>query len=165
MTTEPLEPTPPSQPEPAGRGPASATVLAGALLVLVGVAWLLDANGVEVPWRAVLPAALIAVGLATAAGSMRGRQHGLMVLGLALTLVLAVAVGTDWGLEVTLVGGVGDRVEEPCAHVRAHLPGGGVEGEPRKARDMLDLGQRDLHVAHRSPRGPAGTQVADRPVG
>ncbi|HEU4400196.1 MAG TPA: LiaF domain-containing protein [Actinomycetota bacterium] len=113
MTTEPLEPAPPSQPEPAGRGPAAATVLAGALLVLVGVAWLLDANGVEVPWRAVLPAALIAVGLATAAGSMRGRQHGLMVLGLVLTLVLAVAVGTDWGLEVTLAGGVGDRVEEP----------------------------------------------------
>jgi predicted membrane protein len=37
-----------------------------------------------------------------------------MVLGLALTLVLAVAVGTDWGLQVTLVGGVGDRVEQPA---------------------------------------------------
>jgi Cell wall-active antibiotics response LiaF, C-terminal len=37
-----------------------------------------------------------------------------MVLGLALTLVLAVAVGTDWGLQVTLVGGVGERVEQPA---------------------------------------------------
>jgi predicted membrane protein len=47
------------------------------------------------------------------AGSIRGRQHGLMVIGLVLTLVLALAVGTDWGLEVTLVGGVGERVEQP----------------------------------------------------
>jgi Cell wall-active antibiotics response 4TMS YvqF len=115
MTTEPVGPaSPPQPPPPASRGPAAATVLAGALLVIVGIAWLLDANGVEVPWRAVLPAALIAVGLATVAGGLRARQHGLMVLGLALTLLLAVAVGTDWGLQVTLVGGVGDRVEQPA---------------------------------------------------
>jgi hypothetical protein len=111
MTTEPLEPAP--APPPARPGPAAATVLAGALLVLVGVGWLLDANGVDVPWRAVLPAALVAVGLATMAGAMRGRQHGLMILGLALTISLAVAVATDWGLELTLVGGVGERVREP----------------------------------------------------
>jgi Cell wall-active antibiotics response 4TMS YvqF len=115
MTTEPVGPaSPPQPPPPASRGPAAATVLAGALLVIVGIAWLLDANGVEVPWRALLPAALIAVGLATVAGGLRARQHGLMVLGLALTLLLAVAVGTDWGLQVTLVGGVGDRVEQPA---------------------------------------------------
>jgi hypothetical protein len=113
MTTEPIEPASPPRP-PAQRGPAAATILAGALLVIVGIAWLLDANGVEVPWRAVLPAALIAVGLATIAGGLRARQHGLMVLGLALTLVLAVAVGTDWGLQMTLVGGVGERVEQPA---------------------------------------------------
>ena len=111
MTTEPLEPAPASP--PARHGPAAATVLAGALLVLVGVGWLLDANGVDVPWRAVLPAALVAVGLATMAGAMRGRQHGLMILGLALTIALAVAVATDWGLELTVVGGVGERVREP----------------------------------------------------
>ena len=64
MTTEPLPPSP-----PAGRaGPAAATVLVGALLILVGIAWLLDAGGVEVPWRAILPGALIAVGLACVAG-------------------------------------------------------------------------------------------------
>jgi hypothetical protein len=114
MSTGPVEPASAPRPPAAQRGPADATVLAGALLVIVGIAWLLDANGVEVPWRAVLPAALIAVGLATVAGGLRARQHGLMVLGLALTLLLAVAVGTDWGLQVTLVGGVGDRVEQPA---------------------------------------------------
>jgi apolipoprotein N-acyltransferase len=68
VTTEPLPPTRPTA--PADRhGPAAATVLVGALLVLVGIAWLLDAAGVEVPWRAVLPAALIAVGLACVAGA------------------------------------------------------------------------------------------------
>jgi hypothetical protein len=91
MTTEPMptgptEPAPPTAPAPpdgpAGqrdrRGPAMATVLVGALLVLVGIGWLLDATGVGVPWRAVLPAALIAVGLACVAGAFRGRQHALM---------------------------------------------------------------------------------------
>jgi hypothetical protein len=109
MTTEPLPPAPPVD----RQGPAAATVLVGALLVLVGIGWLLDAAGVEVPWRAVLPAALIAVGLATVAGSLRGRQHGLMVLGLVLTVALAVAVATDWDLELTAAGGVGERVHEP----------------------------------------------------
>ena len=56
MTTEPLPPTPPA-PSADRHGPAAATVLVGALLVLVGIGWLLDASGVEVPWRAVLPAA------------------------------------------------------------------------------------------------------------
>jgi Cell wall-active antibiotics response 4TMS YvqF len=95
------------------RGPATATVLVGALLVLVGIGWLLDAAGVEVPWRAVLPAALIAVGLACVAGAFRGRQHALMVVGVALTVVLSVAVAADWDLDVPLAGGVGDRTERP----------------------------------------------------
>ncbi|HET7519546.1 MAG TPA: hypothetical protein VFN05_18015, partial [Actinomycetes bacterium] len=71
MTTEPI---PPVEREDR-HGPAAATVLVGALLVLVGIGWLLDSAGIEVPWRAVLPAALIAVGLACVAGAFRGRQH------------------------------------------------------------------------------------------
>jgi hypothetical protein len=112
MTTEPV---PPVQEAPPDRhGPAAATVLVGALLVLVGIGWLLDAGGVQVPWRALLPAALIAVGLACVAGAFQGRQHAMMVLGLALTAVLAVAVATDWNLDVPLTGGVGDRTERPA---------------------------------------------------
>jgi hypothetical protein len=150
MTTEPLPPAPPPRPRPDQHGPAAAAVLVGALLVLVGIGWLLDANGVQVPWRAVLPAALIAVGLATVAGSMRGRQHGLMVVGLVLTLVLALAVGTDWGLGVTLVGGVGERVEQPATPADLR--------EYRLAVGQLTVDLTGLQV-------PAGTTTVKARVG
>jgi hypothetical protein len=150
MTTEPFPPAPPPRPRPDQRGPAAATVLVGALLVLIGIGWLLDSGGVAVPWRAVLPAALIAVGLATVAGSMRGRQHGLMVVGLVLTLVLAVAVGTDWGLGVTLVGGVGDRVEQPATPADLR--------EYRLAVGQLTVDLTGLQV-------PAGTTTVKARVG
>ena len=88
-------------------------MLVGALLVLVGIGWLLDAAGVEVPWRALLPAALIAVGLACVAGAFRGRQPALMVVGVALIVVLSVAVAADWDLDVPVAAGVGDRTERP----------------------------------------------------
>jgi predicted membrane protein len=65
------------------------------------------------PLPGLIAAALVAVGLATMAGSMRGRQHGLMILGLVLTVALAVAVATDWDLELAVAGGVGERVHEP----------------------------------------------------
>ena len=109
MTTEPIRRPPADR-----HGPAAATVLVGALLVLVGIGWLLDAGGVEVPWRALLPAALIAVGLACVAGAFQGRQHAMMVVGVALTAVLSVAVAADWDLDVPLAGGVGDRTERPA---------------------------------------------------
>jgi hypothetical protein len=149
MTTEPLPPTGPAA--PADRhGPAAATVLVGALLVLVGIGWLLDATGVEVPWRAVLPAALIAVGLACVAGAFRGRQHALMVVGIALTVVLSVAVAADWDLDVPLGGGVGDRTERPVAP--AELTG-------------YELGVGNLVVDLRQLQLPPGTTAVEARVG
>jgi hypothetical protein len=148
MTTEPI---PPAPPVPVDRhGPAAATVLVGALLVLVGIGWLLDAGGVEVPWRAILPAALIAVGLACVAGAFRGRQHAMMVLGLALTVVLAVAVATDWDLDVPLAGGVGDRTERPAT------PADLSEYELGAGDFLLDLQQL---------RVPPGTTTVEARVG
>ena len=132
------------------RGPATATVLVGALLVLVGIGWLLDAAGVEVPWRAVLPAALIAVGLACVAGAFRGRQHALMVVGVALTVVLSVAVAADWDLDVPLAGGVGDRTERPST------PADLAEYELGVGNLLLDL--RQLQV-------PPGTTTVEARVG
>ena len=149
MTTEPLPPTRPTV--PADRhGPAAATVLVGALLVLVGIAWLLDAAGVEVPWRAVLPAALIAVGLACVAGAFRGRQHALMVVGVVLAVVLSLAAAADWDLEIPLGGGVGDRTERPTTP--ADLTG-------------YELGVGNLVVDLRQLQVPPGTTRVQARVG
>jgi Cell wall-active antibiotics response LiaF, C-terminal len=149
MTTEPLPPAGPAP--PADRyGPAAATVLVGALLVLVGIGWLLDAAGVEVPWRAVLPAALIAVGLACVAGAFRGRQPALMVVGVALAVVLSLAAAADWDLEVPLGGGVGDRTERPTTP--ADLTG-------------YELGVGNLVVDLRQLQLPPGTTRVQARVG
>ena len=146
MTTEPI---PPAQREDR-HGPAGATVLVGALLVLVGIGWLLDAGGVEVPWRAILPAALIAVGLACVAGAFQGRQHAMMVVGLALTVVLALAVATDWDLDVPLAGGVGDRAERPAT--------------PAELKDY-QLGAGDFLLDLQQLQVPTGTTTVQARVG
>ena len=149
-------PTPPAGPEPVPaapvdrHAPAAATVLVGALLVLVGIGWLLDAGGVEVPWRAVLPAALIAVGLACVAGAFQGRQHAMMVVGVVLTVVLSVAAAADWDLDVPLAGGVGDRTERPATPAQL------TEYELGVGDFLLDL--RQLQV-------PPGTTAVQARVG
>jgi len=158
MPAEPTGPAPPTEPAPPGgpagqrdrRGPATATVLVGALLVLVGIGWLLDAAGVGVPWRAVLPVALIAVGLACVAGAFQGRQHALMVVGVALTVVLSVAVAADWDFDVPLAGGVGDRTERPTTP--ADLTG-------------YELGVGNLVVDLRQLQVPPGTTAVEARVG
>jgi hypothetical protein len=148
MTTDPA----PQRPAAAAdrHGPAAATVLVGALLVLVGIGWLLDAGGVEVPWRAILPAALIAVGLACAAGAFQGRQHALMVVGVALTLLLSVAVAADWNLDLPLAGGVGDRTERPAT--------------PAELR-RYELGVGNFQLDLRQLQVPAGTTAVEARVG
>jgi hypothetical protein len=157
MTTEPIPPATADR-----HGPAAATVLVGALLVLVGIGWLLDAGGVEVPWRALLPAALIAVGLACVAGAFQGRQHAMMILGLALTAVLAVAVATDWDLDVPLTGGVGDRTERPAT------PADLTEYELGAGNFLLDLQQLRLSpgtVTRVEARVGVGELVVEIPDG
>jgi Cell wall-active antibiotics response 4TMS YvqF len=145
VTTEPIPPPPADR-----HGPAAATVLVGALLVLIGIGWLLDAGGVEVPWRALLPAALIAVGLACVAGAFQGRQHAMMVVGVALTAVLSVAVAADWDLDVPLAGGVGDRTERPAT------PAELTEYELGAGDFLLDLQQLQV---------PPGTTAVQARVG
>jgi Cell wall-active antibiotics response 4TMS YvqF len=145
VTTEPVPPAPADR-----HGPAAATVLVGALLVLVGIGWLLDTGGVEVPWRALLPAALIAVGLACVAGAFRGRQHAMMVVGVVLTVVLSVAVAADWDLGAPLAGGVGDRTERPATPAELAT---------------YELGAGDLLVDLRQLQVPPGTTAVEARVG
>jgi hypothetical protein len=149
------DPTPPTGPEPTPavptdrHAPAAATVLVGMLLVLVGIAWLLDAAGVTVPWRAILPASLIAVGLACVAGAFRGRQHALMVVGVALLVVLSLAAAVDWNLDVPL-SGVGDRREQPTSPAQLR--------EYRLGVGSFELDLRQLQL-------PAGTTSVKARVG
>ncbi|MGZ8626356.1 MAG: LiaF transmembrane domain-containing protein, partial [Actinomycetota bacterium] len=59
MSTVPEPPPPPTTPPRTGR------LVAGVVLVLIGVGWLLEVlDVVEFPWEVLLPAALIAVGVA-----------------------------------------------------------------------------------------------------
>jgi hypothetical protein len=147
------EPPPPPRPGPAvpvdRHAPAAATVLVGTLLVLVGIAWLLDAAGVVVPWRAILPASLIAVGLACVAGAFRGRQHALMVVGVALMVVLSLGVVADWDLDVPL-SGVGDRSERPTS--------------PAQLREY-ELGVGNFELDLRQLQLPPGTTTVKARVG
>jgi hypothetical protein len=140
----------PAPPPPTDRyAPAAATVLVGALLVLVGIAWLLDAAGVVVPWRAILPASLIAVGLACVAGAFRGRQHALMVVGVALMVLLSLAAAVDWNLDLP-VAGVGDRSERPTS--------------PAQLREY-ELGVGNLELDLRQLQLPPGTTTVEARVG
>ena len=148
------EPTPPpaaAEPGPPTdrHAPAAATVLVGALLVLVGIAWLLDAAGVVVPWRAILPASLIAVGLACAAAAFRGRQHALMVVGVVLLVVLSLSAAVDWNLDLP-VSGVGDRSERPTS--------------PAQLREY-ELGVGNFELDLRQLQLPPGTTTVKARVG
>jgi hypothetical protein len=147
------EPTPPAAAEPGPptdrHAPAAATVLVGVLLVLIGIAWLLDAAGVVVPWRAILPASLIAVGLACAAGAFRGRQHALMVVGVVLMVLLSLGVAADWDLDLPL-SGVGDRSEQPTSTAQLR---------------RYELGAGNFELDLRRLQLPPGTTTVEARVG
>ncbi|MBI4172379.1 MAG: hypothetical protein HY511_06435 [Actinobacteria bacterium] len=83
----------------------------GAFLVLFGIGWLLQSlDGVEVPWRVLVPSALIVVGIALVIVARAGRSHGgLIALGIVLTVLLAVGTAID----LPLGGGIGERREHP----------------------------------------------------
>ncbi|MFA5787011.1 MAG: LiaF domain-containing protein [Actinomycetota bacterium] len=80
------------------------------LLLLAGLLWLFSSLGVEVPWHAVLPAALIAIGAALIASSRRRHHGGLVVIGVIITIVLAITAGGH----VSMEGGSGERTDRPA---------------------------------------------------
>jgi phage shock protein PspC (stress-responsive transcriptional regulator) len=81
-----------------------------ALLVLVGVAWVLEAaDVVDVDLELVAALALLVVGIALLVSAWFGRARGLVVLG----LLLAVVVGALGLVDVPLRGGIGDPAHHP----------------------------------------------------
>lgn len=128
MTDLPTPDTPggppaPEPPAPGDTGPAHAppspprrprrglgNVVLGTILVLLGVAWLLQAlDVVDVPWRALLPSALVVVGVALVVGARTGRHGGLIALGVVLTVAVGLASAIDVLVDIPITGGIGDE--------------------------------------------------------
>lgn len=127
------EPAAPAPERPRG---SLAGIAFGALLILAGGAWLLHTlDVVEVSVEVVVPAALIVVGILLLAAARRGRQGGLITLGVILTLLSALVASTD------LTGGVGDR--------RVALSG----IEPVRDQE-LGIGQLVVDLSDLAPSGP-----------
>ena len=92
-------------------------LMIGALLVLLGVLWLLDATGVtELRWPVVLPAALTVVGLAMLVSARRGAHGGLLTAGIVLTVLVLLTAVTPFRVPS---GGIGERVERPTTAAQA----------------------------------------------
>ena len=132
---QPVPPVPPAIPEPApsagftpvaepaptppAGGPRLGHIVLGAILMLIGVGWLLEAlDVVDVPWRFLLPAALIIVGVALAFGARTGSHGGLVAVGVVLTVLVLLAGALDVLTDIPLSGGVGETSHRPTAAVQ-----------------------------------------------
>jgi hypothetical protein len=140
---EPAETSPASVPAGYGgddrRRPSLGQIVVGVVLVLIGIAWLLEAlDAVDVPWRSLLPAALIVVGVALVFGAREGRHGGLIALGVVLTLAVLLTSVVEVLLNVPIAGGVGEQTHRPVA---------AVEDEYRWALGSMTLDLRDAEPA------------------
>lgn len=93
--------------EPAGRRSDYGSIVLGAVLVVAGGLWLLDAvDVVELRAAVILPSILAIVGLALIFGASTGPHSGLVVFGVFLTIaVIATAVTPRDAFR----GGIGER--------------------------------------------------------
>jgi predicted membrane protein len=111
--------------------------VAGVIIALLGVGWLLEALDVtQIPWRVLLPATLVFVGVALIAGSRSSRSHGpLVAVGIVLTAFLTLGTAVD----LPLAGGAGARTERPASLAD-------VQGEYR-----LGLGELTIDLTRLPP--------------
>jgi hypothetical protein len=111
-----LPPPPAPVAVPRARGPHLGHVVLGAVLVLIGIGWLLEALDItDVPWRFLLPSVLILVGLALTLGARTGSHGGLIAVGVILTMLVLAAGAIEVLMDVPLAGGVGDESLTPAS--------------------------------------------------
>ena len=76
---------------------STARIILGALILLIGLAWMLEIAGAvdEIPWSYLLPAAVMVIGVGLVADS-RGPTHGgLVALGIILTIFMLIDVSVS----------------------------------------------------------------------
>jgi hypothetical protein len=90
-------------------------IATGAVLIVIGVGWLLSALDIAtIPWRALLAGVLIVIGIALAAAAAQGAAPaGLVPTGMVLVIVLALLSTASSAFSIPLRGGVGDRNYRP----------------------------------------------------
>ena len=111
-------------------------VLGGLLLVTAGVLWLLDtASDLSVPWRTLLPIALVVVGVATVVLALRRPAGELIGTGVVLTVLVVVSALAPAQFGFT----IGERSERPTSIDQA------IEGYGHGIGSLeVDLGGLDL---------------------
>jgi hypothetical protein len=125
--------------EPARRGPGLGQVVVGGFLVLVGIGWFLEAADVaDVPWRALLPSALILIGAALVVGARTARHGGVIALGVVLTIAVGTAGAVEVLTDIPFSGGIGED--------RATVVGT-IDDEYRHAIGQSTIDLRDGEVA------------------
>lgn len=140
----PPQPPPPQPPPPrpaeAPRGVWAGRLVAGLLLVVFGIAWLLEVlDVVEFPWDVFLPVGLILIGVVLLANARSSAsQGGLIATGIVLTVVLALGLAVDFPIS----GGVGDRRERPTSE--AELREGYRLGVGQLTIDLTDLSVNEV---------------------
>ena len=123
-------------------------IIVGGFLVLVGTGWLLEAaDVVDVPWRAILPSALMLIGLGLIIGARTARHGGVIALGVVLTIAVGAASAVEVLTDIPISGGIGDE--------RATVAGP-VEAEYRHAIGEYVVDFRSVEVGV----GGASTEVS-----
>jgi hypothetical protein len=131
----------PHQQNSSGASPSH--ILLGALLVLLGIGWLVQATmAVHIPWDVALPIVLVLIGVALVVGAGSGGMGWLIGPGIVISLVLAFLTA----IPMQIGDSPANQVEHPL-HVSEvatpyHLGAGTL------TLDLQDLrpDQRELHL-------------------
>ncbi len=125
-------------PEDTRRPVAAGPLIWGAILIVIGVLWLLASLGVAaIPWRAALAAVLILVGIGMLVTAGSGSSpEGLFTAGTVLAVILALLSTANAAFSLPLAGGIGDRSISPTID--------SLEAENRLVAGQLDIDLSDV---------------------
>ena len=108
----------------------SGRLVVGIVILLIGLAALLDVLAVDVPWGIVLPAALIVIGLILLIRPASGALGGWVIVGGVLTVILLVGTFSDFSINIGEPDNVEQAdfvVDEPVDSIVVAIDAGTVE--------------------------------------